>query len=79
MSRLEFIGWQVQYAKQPWGNEWDQTRAIAAASVAPWSKQRVKLEKFFPRASKPRMTDDQIRAAAKAWERQRPRMFTDGG
>jgi len=79
MSRLEFVGWQIQYRKNPWGNEWDQARAVAAAAVAPWSKGKVKLEKFFPRSKRQSMTDEQILASKRAWERQRPGMFTDGG
>jgi uncharacterized protein YdaU (DUF1376 family) len=53
MSVAEFRHWLALYQLEPWGDEWDQVRAIAAASIAPWSKRKIRLEKFFPQPPKP--------------------------
>lgn len=48
MSWPEFKHWQALYRIEPWGDEWNQTRAAAASNLAPWNK-RVKLQRFFPK------------------------------
>lgn len=54
MPKAEFWYWWAKYRIEPWGDEWSQTRAIAAASLAPWNKH-VKPAKFFPN-SKPQQS-----------------------
>lgn len=47
MPLAEFRHWQALHKIEPWGDEWNQTRAVAASSLAPWNK-RVNLDRFFP-------------------------------
>src|SRR5690606_28553371 len=41
MSHQEFKRWLALYKLEPWGDEWGQTRAVAASNLAPWSKKRI--------------------------------------
>jgi hypothetical protein len=66
MTRLEFLKWAAAYQIEPWGDEWNQVRAIAASSVAPWSKRRINLSKYFPN-SKRRLSAAQIEAGLAAF------------
>lgn len=54
MSLAEFRYWKALYRIEPWGDEWNQVRAGAAASLAPWNKH-VRPAKFFPN-SKPQQS-----------------------
>ena len=48
MSAREFEEWRAIERIEPFADEWDHTRAIAAAAIAPYSKRKVDLNKFFP-------------------------------
>jgi hypothetical protein len=60
MDWREFLHWQALYRLQPWGDEWDMVRAVAAACLAPWSKRRINLRKFFPADHGPKPDADQL-------------------
>lgn len=67
MSQAEFRHWQALYRIEPWGDDWQQTRAMAAASIAPYAKKKIKLEKFFPQPPKatPQQTEQMLMVFAK--------------
>ena len=67
MSLAEFRHWQAMYRLEPWGDEWDQVRAQSAASLAPWSKRRLNLAKFFPQPPPP--TSEQTEQLLQAFAR----------
>lgn len=66
MTSREFGEWKAYFALEPWGDDWNQTRAIAAATIAPYSKRRIDLEKYFPNASS-RQTSSEIDQALMAF------------
>jgi hypothetical protein len=62
MSRAEFRHWQALYRIEPWGDEWNQTRAIAVSNLAPWNKKSGRsLHKFFPQPERPSEEDLEAR------------------
>lgn len=42
------------YRIEPWGDDWMQASTIAAVTQGVWSKGRLKLDKFVPRATRRR-------------------------
>src|SRR5690606_9466386 len=76
MSHQEFKRWLALYKLEPWGDEWGQTRAVAASNLAPWSKKRIRLERFFPKP-RARPAADMERALT-PWVKAHNRRFKNG-
>ena len=74
MTAQEFAYWQVLYKIEPWGNEWRQTEAIAAASLAPWSKAAGRmLPKLFPKPQRKRQSAEDVEQQLNQWLQRRNR------
>lgn len=86
MTYAEFVEWAAFYQIEPWGCEVEDSRMAmqCAASIAPYSKSRVRPEKFMPdRERRNRITDPkQMAHAMIAWAKMHPglvRYTPDGG
>jgi hypothetical protein len=50
MSYAEFVHHIAYYQMAPWGDDWNQAQAVAAAAIAASPKfKRLDLSKFFPK------------------------------
>ena len=76
MSAREFQYWAAEYKLRPWGDDWLQAGTIAAASVAPWTKRRVKAEQFIPTPrSSGRRDPREIEIQMRSWAAQHNARF----
>lgn len=56
MTSREFVLWQVRYAEQPFGTEWENIRsaAISANVTAATTGKRQRIDEHIPRAKRRR-------------------------
>jgi len=69
MSYAELVEWMAYYMLEPWGCEPEDIRTsiLAAASVAPFTKRRVRPKDFMPKWYNPKPTEDELSARIWAW------------
>lgn len=55
MPYSEFVHHVAFYRMYPWGDDWNQTQAVAAAAISASPKyRRIELTKFFPKPKRPK-------------------------